>query len=117
MDDNQSDGTGLVPGRPRTQAGEWALDMPQVGDGRTASMLPLVVLYQRAWDLAKTAEVSLACLMHSAEAAALADAIRHLLDEAGDEEGSTRWTARCSEARHLGVVLQDALVEEREIGS
>ena len=29
MDDNQSDGTGLVPGRPRTQAGEWALDMPQ----------------------------------------------------------------------------------------
>ena len=55
--------------------------------------------------------------MHSAEAAALADAIRHLLDEAGDEEGSTRWTARCSEARHLGVVLQDALVEGREIES
>ena len=117
MDDNQSDGTGLVPGRPRTQAGEWALDMPQVGDGRTASMLPLVVLYQRAWDLAKAEEVSLACLVHSAEAAALADAIRHLLDEVGDQEGSTRWSVRLSEARHLSAVLQDALTEGREAES
>lgn len=117
MDDNQSDGTGLVPGRPRTQAGEWALDMPQVGDGRTASMLPLVVLYQRAWDLAQAEEVSLACLVHSAEAAALADAIRHLLDEVGDQEGSTRWSVRLSEARHLSAVLQDALTEGREAES
>ena len=117
MDDNQSDGTGLVPGRPRTQAGEWALDMPQVGDGRTASMLPLVVLYQRAWDLAQAAEVSFAGLMHSAEAAALADAIRHLLDDVGDREGSTRWSVRFSEARHLSAVLQDALTEGKDTES
>lgn len=114
MDDNQIDGARLIPERPELRAGELALDTAQIRDGRTASMLPMVVLYQRAWDLAQAEEVSLACLVHSAEAAALADAIRHLLDEVGDREGSIRWTVRFSEARHLSVALQDALTEGRE---
>lgn len=117
MDDNRIDGAGLVPGRPQPWAGKLAMDRAQVRDGRTASMLPLVVLYQRAWDLAQAAEVSFAGLMHSAEAAALADAIRHLLDEVGDQEGNTRWSVRLSEARHLSAVLQDALAEGRETES
>ncbi|GMV49533.1 MAG: hypothetical protein NBKEAIPA_02110 [Nitrospirae bacterium] len=75
------------------------------------------MLYQRAWDLAQAAEVSFAGLMHSAEAAALADAIRHLLDEVGDREGSTRWSVRFSEARHLSAVLQDALTEGKDTES
>ncbi|MCK6492696.1 hypothetical protein FBQ96_16030 [Nitrospirales bacterium NOB] len=74
-------------------------------------------MYQRAWDLAQAAEVSFAGLMHSAEAAALADAIRHLLDEVGDREGSTRWSVRFSEARHLSAVLQDALTEGKDTES
>ena len=117
MDDNQMDGASLIPERPELRAREQALDTAQIGDGRTASMLPLVVLYQRAWDLAQAEEGSLACLVHSAEAAALADAIRHLLDEVGDQEGSTRWSVRLSEARHLSAVLQDALTEGREAES
>ncbi len=117
MDDNQLDGARLIPERPELRAREQALDTAQIGDGRTASMLPLVVLYQRAWDLAHAEEVSLACLVHSAEAAALADAIRHLLDEVGDREGSIRWTVRFSEARHLSVALRDALTEGREAES
>ena len=117
MDDNQMDGARLIPERPGLRAREQALDTAQIGDGRTASMLPLVVLYQRAWDLARAEEVSLACLVHSAEAAALADAIRHLLDEVGDREGNIRWTVRFSEARHLSVALQDALPEGREAES
>jgi len=117
MDDNQMDGARLIPERPELRAREQALDTAQIGDGRTASMLPLVVLYQRAWDLAHVEEVSLACLVHSAEAAALADAIRHLLDEVGDREGNIRWTVRFSEARHLSVALQDALTEGREAES
>lgn len=75
------------------------------------------MLYQRAWDLAQAAEVSFAGLMHSAEAVALADAIRHLLDEVGDREGSTRWSVRFSEARHLSAVLQDALTEGKDTES
>ncbi len=114
MDDSQIDGARLIPERPELRAGELALDTAQIRDGRTASMLPLVVLYQRAWDLAQAAEASFAGLIHSAEAAALADAIRHLLDEVGDREGITRWSVRLSEARHLSAVLQDALAEGRD---
>ncbi|HMZ53957.1 MAG TPA: hypothetical protein PKV55_11330 [Nitrospira sp.] len=114
MDDNQMDGASLIPERPELRVGEVAVDTAQIREGRTASMLPLVVLYQRAWDLAQAAEVSFGSLMHSAEAAALADAIRHLLDEVGDQEGSVRWSVRFSEARHLSAVLQDALAEGRD---
>lgn len=117
MDDNQMDGARLIPEQPELQAGELALDTAQIRDGRTASMLPLVVLYQRAWDLAQAAEVSFAGLMHSAEAAALADAIRQLLEEVGDRGGSTRWSVRFSEARHLSAVLQDALTEGKDTES
>ncbi len=117
MDDNQMDGARLIPERPELRAGELALDTAQVRDGRTASMLPLVVLYQRAWDLAQAAEVSFVGLMHSAEAVAMADAVRHLLDDVGDREGSIRWSVRFSEARHLSAVLQDALAEGKDTKS
>ncbi|MEW6248432.1 MAG: hypothetical protein AB1555_17240 [Nitrospirota bacterium] len=76
---------------------------------KTASILPLLVLYQRAWELTQSSELSLARLAHAAEAAALADAVCHLLAEAGDEAGHVRWAARLSEARHWVGVIHDAL--------
>ena len=75
------------------------------------------MLYQRAGGPAEAAEVSFAGSLNSAQAAALADAIRHMLDEVGDREGSTRWSVRFSEARHLSAVLQDALTEGKDTES
>ena len=75
-------------------------------------MLPLVILYQRAWDLAQHTDLSLSRLQHAAEAVTLADAVWHLLAEAGDEDGLERWAVRLSEARHWCAAVHDALTYE-----
>lgn len=81
---------------------------------RSASMLPLMILFQRAWELAHSTPLSLSRLEHAAEAAALADAVWHLLADAGDEDGLKRWTVRLSEARHWCAAVHDALTYEEE---
>lgn len=81
---------------------------------RSASIIPLLVLYQRAWDLARAGELSLERLERAAEAVALADAILHLLAEVEDEAGRARWTVRLSEARHWCGVVRDALTAGEE---
>jgi hypothetical protein len=92
---------------PRT--GEGDITVESIEAPKSASLLPLLVLYQRAWDLAHATELSLSRLEHAAEAAALADAVAHLLADAGDEEGYERWTIRLSEARHWCAAVHDAL--------
>lgn len=87
----------------RPQADDGAVEIEPVDAPRPASMLPLIVLYQRAWELAQTTELSLGRLEHAAEAASLADAVLHLLADAGDEEGHAWWVVRVSEARHWCV--------------
>lgn len=99
--------------RPR-QAAEGAVEIGPADEPRTASMLPLVVLYQRAWELAYTTELSLARLEHAAEASALADAVLHLLAEAQDINGQARWAVRVSEAKHWCAVVHDALTDQEE---
>lgn len=98
------------------QAGERAIDIGPVERAKSASMLPLIILFQRAWELAQSRDLSLARLEHAAEAAALADAVAHLLADAGDEDGYQRWTIRLSEARQWCAAVHDALAcrEERE---
>ncbi|MGH7217348.1 MAG: hypothetical protein ACREIG_08945, partial [Nitrospiraceae bacterium] len=61
-------------------------------------------------------ELSLGRLEHAAEAAALAEAVLHLLAEADDQAGHARWAVRLSEARHWCTVVHDALTcrEARE---
>lgn len=81
---------------------------------RSASMLPLIILFQRAWELAHSTQLSLSRLEHAAEAAALADAVWHLLADAGDEDGLERWAIRLSEARHWCAAVHDALTYEEE---
>lgn len=103
------------PEQRRPQAAEGTTEMVPVEEPRTASMLPLVVLYQRAWELAQTTELSLGRLARAAEASALADAVLHLLAEAGDREGHARWTVRLSEAKHWCAVVHDALTEREEM--
>jgi hypothetical protein len=93
---------------------EGAVGIEPVGPPRSASILPLIVLYQRAWELAHYTEQSLGRLAHAAEAAALADAVLHLLAEAGDGKGYVRWAVRVSEARHWCVVVHDALTDPAE---
>ncbi len=102
------------PDQRRLQTAEGTAEMGPVEEPRTASMLPLVVLYQRAWDRAQTTELSLVRLEHAAEASALADAVLHLLAEAGDQEGYARWTVRLSEARHWLTAVHDALTSQEE---
>lgn len=81
---------------------------------KSATMLPLVILFQRAWELAHSVPMPLDRLVHAAEAVALADAVAHLLAEAGDHEGCGRWAVRLSEARHWCAVVQDALAFQDE---
>jgi hypothetical protein len=89
-------------------------DVVPVEVTRSASMLPLVILFQRAWELAHSTELSLRRLEHAAEAVALAEAVWHLLADAGDEKGQQRWAVRLSEARHWGAVVHDALTVQEE---
>jgi hypothetical protein len=98
------------------QAAEGIVEATPVEMRRSASMLPMIMLYQQAWELAQTTELSLSRLERAAEAAALADAILHLLAEAGDQAGHARWVVRASEARHWCAVVHDALTirEEQE---
>ncbi len=84
---------------------------------RSASIMPLIVLYQQAWELAHSAEPSLSRFERAAEAVALSEAVVHLLAEAGDEEGHQRWSVRLSEARHWCAVVRDALAEQEEQAS
>lgn len=83
---------------------------------KSATMLPLIILFQRAWELAQGTDVSLARLEQAAGATALASAILHLLADAGDEEGQVRWSIRLSEARQWCAAIHDALTfhEEQE---
>lgn len=103
---------------PVEPGGEWADSCPAtdgvaeiipVEQARSASMLPLVILFQQAWELAHATDLSLDRLEHAAEASALAEAVWHLLAEAGDAEGEARWMVRLSEARHWCAVVHDAL--------
>ena len=94
--------------------GKGAAEMPSGGAARSTSIVPLIVLFQRAWELAQSTETSLGCLEHAAEAAALAEAMVHLLTEAGDQEGHARWTVRLSEARHWCAAVHDALSAQEE---
>lgn len=108
-EENQPDG---LP-RERSAASEetslmmaGGLDRP-----RSASIVSLLVLYQRAWDLAQRGKLSLERLEHAAEASALARAVSYLLAEAGDLAERTRWEVRSSEAGHLVAVIRDALTQ------
>jgi hypothetical protein len=96
------------------QAGERAIDIAPVERAKSASMLPLVILFQQAWELAHATDLSLDRLEHAAKASALAEAVWHLLAEAGDAEGEARWMIRLSEARHWCAVVHDALANEEE---
>jgi hypothetical protein len=107
--------SGGVPEGSRPEAGK-GIEILPVERVKSASMLPLIILFHRASELARSIELSLGRLEHAAEAAALAEAVRHLLAEAGDEEGEARWMVRLSEARHWCAVVHDALTcrEERD---
>jgi hypothetical protein len=99
----------------RQQPGhDHGLQTGRVETAKSASMLPLIILFQRAWELAHSVQTSLARLEHAAEAAALADAVAHLLADAGDQEGYERWSVRLSEARHWCAVVHDALTIQEE---
>lgn len=77
----------------------------------SASIVRLLVLYRQAWEWAQRMDLSLEQLQRTAEAAALADAIRHLLAEAGDLEGHERWTVRLSEAKQWLAAIHDGLTQ------
>lgn len=81
----------------------------------SSSIIPLLVLYQQAWEWAQRLDLSLEQLQRTAEAAALADAIRHLLAEAGDLEGQERWTVRLSEAKQWLAAVHDGLTQSGEM--
>ena len=95
-------------------AGEGAAEIAPGVAARSTSIVPLIVLFQRAWELAQSTETSLSRLEHAAEAAALAEAMLHLLAEAGDQEGRARWAVRLSEARHWCAAVHDALSAQEE---
>lgn len=82
---------------------------------RSASLAPLLVLYQRAWEWAQRTDLSLEQLQRAAEAAALADAISHLLAEAGDPAGHERWTVRLSEAQQWLAAVHDGLTQSENV--
>lgn len=82
---------------------------------RSSSIVPLLVLYQQSWEWAQRMDLSLEQLQRTAEAAALADAICHLLAEAGDLEGHKRWVVRLSEAKQWLAAVHDGLTQSREM--
>lgn len=82
---------------------------------RSASLAPLLVLYQQAWEWAQRMDLSLEQLQRTAEAAALADAIRHLLAEAGDLEGRERWAVRLSETKQWLAAVHDGLGQSKDM--
>lgn len=98
-------------------AGERAAETTSGVAARSTSIVPLIVLFQRAWELAHSTETSLGRLEHAAEAAALAEVMVHLLAEAGDQEGQARWAVRLSEARHWCAAVHDALSAHEETES
>ncbi|MFO0773183.1 MAG: hypothetical protein U0172_00785 [Nitrospiraceae bacterium] len=81
---------------------------------RSASLMPVLILFHRAFDLAHTEPVSLKRLEFAAQALALADAIRHLVDDAGDESMAERWSIKTSETAHLLDTIRDALLHNQE---
>jgi hypothetical protein len=108
---------GEYGGMDDQQASEKSVEVVPAEVTKSASMLPLIVLFQRAWESAQRAELSLGQLRYAAEAVALADAVAHLLADAGDDEGYQRWTIRLSEARQWCAAVHDALAgqEERDL--
>jgi hypothetical protein len=98
-------------------AGEGAAEIAPGVAARSTSIVPLIVLFQRAWELAQSTEMSLGRLEYAAEAAALAEAMLHLLAEAGDQEGQARWAVRLSEVRHWCAAVHDALSAHEETKS
>jgi hypothetical protein len=104
-------------GKPGSEAGRETVRVHHQDREKSASLLPLLLLYQRAWERAHETEPSLGCLEQAAEAAALADAIRHLLVEAGEVQGEARWAVRLSEARHWCSVVRDAVTFREELES
>lgn len=106
MSDDSSDSRKFVPAGHDRGVGEGAAEIAPRMDPRSTSIVPLIVLFQRAWELAHSTEMSLARLEHAAEAGALA--------EAGDEEGQARWAVRLSEVRHWCAVVHDALSAQEE---
>lgn len=114
MSDDLGDSRKFVQAGHDQEAGEGAVEMVSGAAARSSSIVPLIVLFQRAWELAQSTEMSLGCLEHAAEAAALAEAMVHLLAEAGDQEGHARWAVRLSEARHWCVAVHDALSAQEE---
>lgn len=99
---------------PEGGAADGIVDVVPVEVAKSASMLPLIILFQRAWESANRTELSLDRLEHAAAAVALADATWHLLSEAGDEEGRDRWAVRLSEARHWCAAVRDGLTDAAE---
>jgi hypothetical protein len=82
---------------------------------QSASLTPVLVLYQRAWEWTQRTELSLGQFQRAAEAAALADAICYLLAEAGDLEGHERWTVKVSEARQWLAAVHDGLTQSEDV--
>ncbi|MDO9117159.1 MAG: hypothetical protein Q7U39_04320 [Nitrospira sp.] len=114
MSDDPGESRRFVQAGHDRGAGEGAAESAPRMDARSTSIVPLIVLFQRAWELAHSTEMSLARLEHAAEAGALAEAMLHLLAEAGDEEGQARWAVRLSEVRHWCAVVHDALSAQEE---
>lgn len=111
--------SGHREGSPHEQAVQRIVGFPPVGENvtvhRSASLAPLVVLYRRAWEWAQRMDLSLEQLQRTAEAAAFADAIRHLLAEAGDLEGQARWMVRLSEAKQWLIAVHDGLTQSEAV--
>ncbi|MDZ4853526.1 MAG: hypothetical protein SGJ26_01460 [Nitrospirota bacterium] len=82
---------------------------------RSASLAPLLVLYQQAWECAQRMNLSLEQLQRAAEAALLAGVISHLLAVAGDLAGHERWMVRLSEARQWLAAVHDGLTQSEDV--
>ncbi len=95
------------------------LELPEAeaaSSQKSASMVPLLVLYHQAWELAQQEMITFERLEWAAQAVALSKAIAALVEEVGDEAYQVRWSVRVSEAEHWLCVVRDALtsVEEKE---
>ena len=114
MSEGPGESRKLVQSGHERGAGEGAAEIVPGVAARSASIVPLIILFQGAWELAQSAETLFGRLEHAAAAAALAEAMVHLLAEAGDREGRARWAVRLSEARHWCAAVRDALSAQEE---
>ena len=87
----------------------------EITGSRSASLVPLLVLYQQAWECAQRMDLSLEQFQRAAEAALLAGVISHLLAVVGDLTGHERWTVRLSEAKQWLAAVHDGLTQSEDV--